>query len=126
MTKYIRKDYKQFIQDHKDWIRNEREDKPMGKHYNLQEANFEGANLCEADFEGASLQRANLRGANLKWANLEGGSLREANFEGANLRGARIDLSRLDIIALTNPLFNLMKEYNKKELIKLAKELLNE
>lgn len=130
------KDYKQFIRDHKDWMDGKREDKPIGKEYDLIKANFEKADLDGANFEGANLKWANLKWANLYSTNLKDADLYKANFCNANLKGADLDganikeatinLYLIDTIALTKPLFEIIKENNKWDLIKLAKELLED
>jgi uncharacterized protein YjbI with pentapeptide repeats len=68
--------------------------------FDLDSADFSGANLSgvllfkanlsTADLRGADLSKANIHDANLSRANLVGADLREANLSGANLSGANL------------------------------------
>ena len=82
----------------------------------LQGAILNGANFEYANFRGANLQGANLNGANLQWtgfenANLEGANLERAEFyesflESANLRNANLRNASLQDALLINANLN--------------------
>ena len=80
------------LEEHRDWL-----DLNGDQRANLQDANLQDADLQGANLRGAYLRGANLQGANLQDANLQDANLQDANLQDANLQDADLDFSCLPL-----------------------------